>query len=363
MALTNRNVQFDLLKTMAILQVCYCHYGTLYVDSTDLSVKGILKILIRLFACTAVPVFFMVNGALTLNRDYCLSEILKKAATLFRKIAIFVPLTALGYAYLHDQEILTIKELLYRSYNWQGNGVQHLWFLFSMLTIYLLYPAINLIYKERGGKNLYIILIFVLTFGNSGINLLYNLICYLGNIQADFIYDRDFFNGINFLHGWYSWVIVYYMLGAKMVKRQYNRKSVIGALLVLIGCSVFYVWMCNSMAIYTGDKAYMVYFWGYNQIYMLLIVSSIFVLSSKLIPIIHCRFVEHVLSITGSCTLGVLFFHRFYGEIIRNAFLKYGVDTRTTSLFWGVGSAGMVFLCSLLSTMLLKKLRIGKWLF
>ena len=52
-----RDAGLDLLKTVAIICVCYCHYGCMYVDSTDMTIKGIIKILIRLFNCTAVPIF------------------------------------------------------------------------------------------------------------------------------------------------------------------------------------------------------------------------------------------------------------------------------------------------------------------
>ena len=360
-----RNIQLDFLKTVAIIEVCYCHYGTLCVDSTDLSMIGIIKILIRLFACTAVPVFFTVNGALMLNKNYTSTEILKRAGTLLRKIIIYIPITAFGYAYLHDGVILSVKELLYRWYHWHGNGVQHLWFLFSLLTIYILYPFINMIYTEkRGGvKSFYLGMLFILTFGNSCLNLLHNLICDWTGVQAEYISDRDFFDGVNYAYGWYSFVIVYFILGAILIKRKFTAKEIIGAIFMLLCSSVFYVWMCYRMAFFTGDITYMVYFWGYNQIYMLLIVISIFVLSSKLNYINFSPVFEKLITATGSCTLGVLFFHRFYGEIIRNLFLKHNIDTRTTSLPYGIIAGLSVFLCSFLSTWLLRKTRFGKWLF
>ena len=95
------------------------------------------------------------------------------------------------------------KELLNRSWNWQGNGVQHLWFLFTLLVLYLIYPFVNMIYRTENRKIriFYFAMLFVFTFGNAALNLGANIINYYRN-DFGFLYtDKNFFNGPNFFYG------------------------------------------------------------------------------------------------------------------------------------------------------------------
>ena len=120
-----RSIKLDFLKTIAIIGVCYCHYGHFGVNTMDTSIKGGIKIIIQLFACTAVPIFFCINGYLSLEKNYSYKKVLHKARELLVKMMFWIPITAILYAAINEEKILKFDLLLYRCWNWQGNGVQH----------------------------------------------------------------------------------------------------------------------------------------------------------------------------------------------------------------------------------------------
>lgn len=66
----------DLLRAVAILAVIVCHVSGLYPNE----IGGIFKPLIRIdtVGYIGVPIFFMLSGALLLNREYEFKSFLKR---------------------------------------------------------------------------------------------------------------------------------------------------------------------------------------------------------------------------------------------------------------------------------------------
>jgi len=113
------------------------------------------------------------------------------------------------------------------------------------------------------------------------------------------------------------------------------------------------------MAEYVGDPKYYIYFGGYNQVFVLLVVMGIILLSDLLhFP----RWMHTLLKVTGGSTLGILFFHRIWGEIFLKLFNMYGISIRDSGVKAGLLGATLVFFCSLLCTVLLKRTRAGRLL-
>ena len=63
----------------AIYFVCFYHYNNLNIDFlSNPSISTYFNYFIRGIASTGVPLFFMVNGELMLNKDYDLKKHIKK---------------------------------------------------------------------------------------------------------------------------------------------------------------------------------------------------------------------------------------------------------------------------------------------
>lgn len=70
---------FDALKTISIFLVCIYHYNALNLDIINNPGLGVyINYLFYGLSSMAVPLFFMVNGALLLNRPYRLGKHIKK---------------------------------------------------------------------------------------------------------------------------------------------------------------------------------------------------------------------------------------------------------------------------------------------
>ena len=206
-------------------------------------------------------------------------------------------------------------------------------------------------------KWFYYILGIIFTFGNSSINLAANIISYYLNREVVYYTDKNFFHGPNFLYGWYSWCIVYFILGCWLIKTKFSKKHMMVASFLVVFISCGYVWLCHTMSYYTGKERYYVFFNGYNQIFMLILVMAIFVLSSGIhIPLK----MQKILEITGGNTLGVLFFHRIWGEIFLKTFSNYGIDIRLGGVRYGIMGAMLTWFFSLVSALLMKRVKVLK---
>ena len=110
-----------------------------------------------------------------------------------------------------------------------------------------------------------------------------------------------------------------------------------------------------------SDTYFMLYFWGYNQIFMLIIAVLIFCTVLQYIKISNT--LQRILEITGDSTLGILFFHRFIGEIVKKIFVNYNIDINTAGIMYGIISTGIVFCVSLCLTVLIKRWKIVRKFF
>lgn len=178
--------------------------------------------------------------------------------------------------------------------------------------------------------------------------------------------NTNFFLGVNFYYGWYSYPIVYFLLGNYISKRVEKQKrlsklQVIAIILLMILATVFYIETCKFTSYDLQDPYYMMETWGYNQPFMLIIVAGLFGFVMRYVKVPH--FLEKIISVAGSNTLGILFFHRFVGEFVRKIYAAYGIDLAYPGLKYGLLSTVIVFTVGLALTAILKRITIFKRIF
>jgi len=95
----------------------------------------------------------------------------------------------------------------------------HLWFLFALVSIYLLLPAIKAIYDHDRNVMLWtLFLLFIFSFGNLAVNWCLNLGQAALGHSIDVVdgrikrYQPFDIQGINLFSG-YAWVLVYFIVG------------------------------------------------------------------------------------------------------------------------------------------------------
>lgn len=163
----NRIIWLDLVKVFAIFSVVFLHSTTPIlgqfgkIDMTYWHIGNAYDSMVRM----AVPLFFMVTGALLLNRkEEHLSIFFRKR---FLKVAI--PLIAWSFIYIMFRkyalhEDLNITKLFLSSFVWKV--YYHLWFLYTIIGIYLFIPILK-VFVKNSSQNIQVYFLILWIFSVS----------------------------------------------------------------------------------------------------------------------------------------------------------------------------------------------------
>lgn len=172
MAEKKREIFLDKLRVAATCAVVLLHTVTGIMDATDMRAFPLEKrvFLVTLdLVCWCVPVFLLISGYLFLNPDREISfrQMLTKYC---RRILFALFLFGVPFAWM---ELAANEKSFHPAMLWQGVGMvlqgkswSHLWYLYLVLLLYLLTPAIRWILRRIPLGAVYAIL-FVLLMGSS----------------------------------------------------------------------------------------------------------------------------------------------------------------------------------------------------
>ena len=164
-----RTNSIDVIRVMACIAVIFIHVSTAPVGSAVNTVSAVtLKNLelLHILMQWSVPVFFMITGFCVMKKEvctysYCFSKVLKYVAILFT--------VGLFYAVLEGiftEKTWNIKILLNAvnsvigGYTWE-----HMWFVYSIIGVYLVLPVVHSFMKQ-GRENTIIITALLMVFNN-----------------------------------------------------------------------------------------------------------------------------------------------------------------------------------------------------
>lgn len=147
---------FDVLRTIAILAVILCHTSRIFGKFNYTSIKLAIPGLCNVAGLVCLPLFFMLSGALLLNRDYALSEFFKKRFSRILYPAVFwIAITSILFYFIFDPS--RVSDLIF------GENL-YTWFIWAMIGIYLILPIANSFVKEYGLRGCeYFILVWMVT--------------------------------------------------------------------------------------------------------------------------------------------------------------------------------------------------------
>ena len=146
--LNQRKNYFDLLRVISSFAVVVIHVTSAAMNTTEVSSQTYMaNALLNSIMRWAVPVFFMISGALFLDPK---REVTTKK--LFTKIIPHIVICIIiwgGIYSILDQYLygtLSVKSILIALYGIiTGNTGYHLWFLYDILMLYIAVPIFRLI--------------------------------------------------------------------------------------------------------------------------------------------------------------------------------------------------------------------------
>ena len=196
-----RILGYDLLKALAMFLVVFYHFQMLDFAFTpgEFYIPNLNKI-IQLICAAGVPLFFMVNGALTVHKKTTFKKVIIKVIRLLG-IAIFWSLLlncgVLGYL-MGGGLPQSVNEI-----------IDYYWFLRSLAMVYIINYLIQILPKWCG--YLLVVAIFSLTFLN---NFIWDIILYINPEQS---LPRWGHTGLFTLYG-----VVYSRIGAYLKDKKLN---------------------------------------------------------------------------------------------------------------------------------------------
>ncbi|WBW98612.1 acyltransferase [Oceanirhabdus sp. W0125-5] len=349
----------DLLKAIAIFFVVIYHYNNLSINFLETQKQvSYLNYFFKSIFSTCVPIFFFLNGALLLNKNFNLKKHIYKLITIIFITVIWGIITLLILMPIKN-EYMSLFEFVKSLVTWKPHWINHLWFLQALVVIYIFFPLIKKTYDSEV-NNLYFFLIiaFIMTFGNVFLSNCANVLEFI--IGKNYLRGNiNFFDEFNAFRGIYGYSIVYFILGGlffKYKEKFHEKKWVIRSISTIV-ISMVILTLYGVLMSKSNGEIYDIVWYGYDTIPTLFMVIALYILALKYKG---NHKVFKLINITGKNSLGIYFMHMFWGSLFIKYFERfpYSHNIITNLLF-----ALFVLLISLLSVLLLKKIPVVKKLF
>lgn len=295
----------DLLKSIAMLCVIIYH-STLYSSDITMQSAGAgeyVNYLLRTLLSTCVPMFFFINGFLSLGKEFDLKKHIIKTARLLL-LALFWGVVTLLVLMVVNNEYMTLKELFKGLWFWRSGWINHIWYIGALIGIYIFYPLLKSTYDTNKKAFIYFTAICTaLTFGNTLLNEIMTLLS--GTVYQGF----NFFNIFNPFRNSYGYALAYFCLGGIMVDGVEKIKSipkikrnVIAVVVMILSC--LSLWGMGIALTKTAGECWELVWNGYDTVFTLFNVLSMLVLS------LNFEKGNHFITLISQNTLGIYFLHR-----------------------------------------------------
>ncbi len=228
----------DLLRAISCLAVVLIHITSIAVNDYAINTdEYLISAIVNGLCRWAVPIFFMVSGMFLLDPNHKMTK--EKLKSKIFKLILIILVWGLFYSILDDfaygnLSVASIPKAIL--YILKGTAGYHLWFLYTILLIYLMLPLLRLITEKASLKLLTygIILWFVFSITVGYINALGNTFSLLKTFSVSY--------SLEFL----SQNAGYFVLGYILLKTDISLKKVSSLIAVL---SVIFIVASNIICL------------------------------------------------------------------------------------------------------------------
>ena len=320
-----REYSFDVLRTISMIMVITIHVSNVYCRNFDIisSNSYLISLIFNTISRISVPLFFMISGALLLNRNF------SKTKYLNRLIKYLILIFAWDIIYLFweyfflDIDYDQLFRLFFTPYR------AHLWFLYSILVIYAVQPILK-ITLTKANKGIKVIL-FLIWFLLSTLSMYSNVIAKyftifsyigyfcIGKYLYDFVKEQDL--------------------------KKYNIISII--MLVFLYTGSIYL---NFVASKRFNMFYNTFF-AYRTPYIIFATFIFFIL---IYNIYHSKKPNKIILLLSNLSLGVYLIHGIYLDITCKLFNYSNINSLLGIPLFTV----IIFILSIVTVYLLRKSKI-----
>ena len=338
----------DILRVICCFCVVFIHVCSIITDKADYStsawvVSTILEITIRF----AVPVFFMISGALFLSRDKISIKKLWKKNILNISIILLVWLPIYGvfvYTVKYNNQITsfaTLKEVMKGLLSYQFQ----FWFLIPLLAIYVCMPMLKKISEDNKVLKYFLLLFFALKICVETIAPI------IGNGDKLRLIRMLTPNMVAEYSGYF--LLGYYLYKANLSKRLEKLSYFFGVLSVLVAALLTIV-ITNR----TSTKTEL--FYDYFMITTFLSSVGVFNFFKYNVSKIDLKEkTKKIILIISDCTMGIYILHQIIKWTIEKFYDVYSLPFCVILTFY----APVVIIICIVLTLIIKKIPfLGKYL-
>ncbi len=322
----SRRYSIDVLRVISALAVIIIHVVTAPVHNATGEVSVSLRAnlnLVHTLMLWAIPVFFMITGYCLMMKQectykYCFSHVLKYIGVLFT-VGLFYSLLEEVFMAKTMNAAIVIKSVFNVI---TGDLWDHMWFIYSIIGIYLVMPIIHC-FMQQGEKNILIL---------TGLLFFFTILC---PSMEEYISI-----GVEFPFGGF---LFYVCFGGMISKCKVNKRLLLFSGLIG-GLSVVYVIVADNHVL------------NYTYLPVCLIAMSIFSIVSQL----NMKPNKLVLKVS-ECTFGIY--------LIQPLFVNIALKLLRIDLLSNLPGvrlcvfATLIFAASLVTTYVLRKIPVVKKLF
>lgn len=318
-----RYAYLDIVKCVAMVSVCLYHFPLIApaAYSDPLSASVLVSRFFRGMNAVCVPLFMMVNGALLLNSRFGLKKYALRTLKLFIGVYVWYILTQLvGHFARNGAEYVAqnLTGILYSAlylYEYDGIALTHLWFVQMLVAVYLLLPLLRAVI-ETGDREL----------KTGGAMFLGAMVC-LCFLVHDFDHVKGVLPGLRYLdlscletmnplRGIYGAMVVYFVLGGLLHRRQHMlQKAPLWLPLAMIagGAAVLFIeWLLMTKR---TESLYDIVYYGYNCLPTLSMSAGVFMLAARLAEKV-LEAVRRTAAFIGRNTLAIYYTHWILGLLL-----------------------------------------------
>ncbi len=316
----NKFLGIDIIRVVSMFCVIFLHCASNRLRVEMGNAGWDIVNYLTAFATCGVPMFFMISGALILKskNTYSIKYTLKeRVLRLLIPMIIWSVIAAAVRLYTDEEVALTAGNLYGEMINFFSKPVAvHLWFMYYLIPMYLISPALKSFTDNADGKVVrYIIILWliqILSFTLTGI---------LKEDSQKALVNINLINNIGFISGYLGYFILGWYLFNTDIKI-----SNLWLIIIAIGAVIFIGAGTKTVTEYNGF--YTETFKSYRSIFVVVLSSAVFILLNR------------IKNLPG-------FLHSIVGEL---AAVSYGVYLSHNVIIdllnrWGLKNHSLIVVC------------------
>lgn len=283
-----------------------------------------------------VPVFFMLSGALLLSKDYELIYFLKKRFWRIIPPLIFWSLIYIFYDYVFvgEKSLTLIKFIKMVITNIFYGSKFHLWFVYTLLGLYLFIPILRKWIKNSSNKE-----------------ILYFLIIWFITIIYSLPYSKTYLPNIPLTNfsGYIGYLVLGYYLSNLTIKNKY-----MPILFIIIGTGIT---IYGTYYLTHKNNEFSGYFYGYLTPNVLLSSIGVFLILKSFI--IKNKRIKNLIAFLSNKSFGIYLVH----ILILTLLNKIGINWKFANPIISIPVTSVIcILISSLTIYLLQKTKYGNYI-